>query len=127
MAIRLARQWHGARDSDWDYLAFADESTLHRLSLDMRFDRDDVDLMIVVDGNRFLTPWLREDGPQKQGTLLEGVGVGGLEWTQESDIVASYTATKEDRGRGGVAILRRNAHRVYPWVQPMRSRVRPFA
>ena len=46
-------------DSDWDYLAYADKSTLDRLALDVRFDREDVDLMIVVDGNRFLKPWLR--------------------------------------------------------------------
>ena len=104
-------------DSDWDYLAYADKSTLDRLALDVRFDREDVDLMIVVDGNRFLKPWLCAGGPRKEGTLLEEVGLGGLEWTRESKTVASYTATKEDQRRpGGTEVLRRRAHRVYPFA-----------
>jgi len=48
-------------DSDWDYLAFADDDTLSDLSRDTRLHVQGIDLMIVTDGVQFAKPWI-DDG-----------------------------------------------------------------
>src|SRR5215469_15219181 len=79
-------------ESDWDYLAFADDDTLPDLSRDTRFHIKGIDLMIVVDGIRFAKPW-REDGElQKTGTLSTEIADGGLCWRVIAPGEAQYRA-----------------------------------
>jgi predicted nucleotidyltransferase len=74
-------------DSDWDLLAFADNGSLAALASDDTFNRHDIDLLVVFDGDRFRKPWL--DGEAvKSGSLV------GWEWERISDRAATYKAVK---------------------------------
>lgn len=55
----------GSPDSDWDVLAFADEQTLAVLRAQPLLRREDLDLLIAVDGDKFESPWWRTDKPGK--------------------------------------------------------------
>ena len=44
-------------DSDWDFIVFADKNTLKELQQDSAFDKDNIDLLIVYNGNDFEEPW----------------------------------------------------------------------
>ena len=100
-------------DSDWDYMAFADDDTLSDLSRDTRFHVEGIDLMIVTDGVSFAKPWL-EDGRQKTGTLTTDDGEGGLASRVVSTGEARYRGTKPD-GRFNVKVLtNQRAVRIYP-------------
>ena len=53
-------------ESDWDLLAFATTNTFKDITVDLRFHRDDVDLLVVdASGDRFQKPW----GSPKSGSL----------------------------------------------------------
>ncbi len=60
-------------DSDWDFLAFANPNVIFSLRSNPALRRDDVDLFVVIDGNRFESPWRRFTGKPGYlgGTLLE--------------------------------------------------------
>jgi hypothetical protein len=60
--------------------------------------RSDVDFLVVVDGDRFESPWWRVDKPgkYKKGRLQsydapDGTEVCGWEWERVSSSEASYT------------------------------------
>lgn len=73
--------------SDWDFLAFGDCSTLKRLAQEPPIHG--LDLLIVVDGDKFLSPWHRAgDGTVKSGRLQD------WRWCRQSNGVASYESTK---------------------------------
>jgi hypothetical protein len=95
-------------DSDWDFLAFADEETLRRLSGDHRLNRPNADLFVVYDGDNFRKPWL--DGDKlKKGSL------SGWIWTRGPDGKATYRATKERAGNEfNVDVTTGRAIRVWP-------------
>ena len=82
-------------DSDWDYLAFADDDTLSDLSRDTDLDRSDIDLMVVTDGVHFAKPWVDASG-QKTGTLADDISSGGLAWKLLSPTTAEYRCLKSD-------------------------------
>jgi hypothetical protein len=93
-------------DSDWDYLAFADDATLQALWEHPRFRHPDIDLMIVVEdvyeGKIFIQPWLAAGG-QKRGTLADEPG--GLRWRLLSPTIAEYESTRQDPSApGGVRV-----------------------
>jgi predicted nucleotidyltransferase len=71
--------------SDWDILAFADESTLDALRKDYELHRPEVDLLVVKspDG-RFEKPW----GRKKSGSLEK------WQWNRLSATEATYRSTK---------------------------------
>jgi len=103
-------------DSDWDYLAFADWPTLGALRSDARFNREGVDLLIVVDGVRYEKPWPDRRGI-KYGTLADDIG--GLRWKQLTPTTATYTATKQvGASWWEMAVLpNQTARRVYPYAR----------
>jgi len=71
--------------SDWDILAFADESTFNALRDHHELQHPDVDLLVVksADG-RFEKPW----GRTKSGTLEK------WQWNRLSETEATYRSTK---------------------------------
>jgi hypothetical protein len=83
--------------SDWDYMVFANESTLERLRSDVRFHDAGIDLMIVTDGDQFAAAW-SEGSRVKRGRLGE-VG-GGWHWVRLSRTTAMYRATKRPKADG---------------------------
>ena len=97
-------------DSDWDYLAFADEETFIRLKSDPQINRDGVDLMVVRDGVNFASPWT-DGNRQKQGTLAKTGG--GWDWKRCSPTRATYRATKLDNS-GVQRVKTQCAFRVFP-------------
>lgn len=99
-------------ESDWDYMAFADEATYAALQRDLRFHCDGIDLMIVRDGSQFAKPWT-DDGRPKGGTLAKEPG--GFYWERLSSAEATYRATKAPDAEGlNVRIIEQRALRVYP-------------
>jgi hypothetical protein len=76
-------------DSDWDFLAFADQPTLDALTANSSFNRPYIDLLVIFDGDRFRAPWIY-DGKSKGGSL------SGWEWTRISADEATYKANKLD-------------------------------
>src|ERR1700731_1724285 len=103
-------------DSDWDYLAFADEDTLADLSRDTDLDRSNIDLMVVTDGVHFAKPWVDASG-QKTGTLEDDLSAGGLAWLQLSPSISEYQSLKSDPAdkTGFRSIIRTlRGRRVYP-------------
>jgi len=77
-------------ESDWDFLAFADEPTLTALRGDLRFHRPGIDLMIVTDGDQFESPWI-EGSRVDHGELSKD-----WRWNRRSATTATYLAAKGD-------------------------------
>jgi len=80
-------------ESDWDYMAFAEDKTLAALRGDSRFHCAGIDLMIVIDGDNFAAPWT-EDSRSKGGRLAKVDG--GWHWTKRTATRATYQASKGD-------------------------------
>jgi hypothetical protein len=72
--------------ADWDLLAFGDGSLLSEFSTLPQVA--DVDLLIVVDGDTFESPWPSPDGSVKSGSLRK------WQWQRVSNTSASYEGTK---------------------------------
>jgi hypothetical protein len=100
-------------NSDWDYLAFADDATLGALRSDTRFQREGIDLMMVTDGVRFEQPW-GDPGGKKESTLA--AEFGGMYWRKVSATEALYQATKPPPPGStyGTRVFTQRALRVYP-------------
>nr|MBO2515505.1 hypothetical protein [Gammaproteobacteria bacterium] len=64
----------------WNLLAFADSATLSALEADEAVHRDDVNLMVVTDGDRFESAWGKRSG----GRLSD------IDWRLEDMHSASY-------------------------------------
>ena len=75
------------RDSDWDYLVFANMRILRSLRQRKRFHLPDIDPLIIYDGNNFVKPWI-EDSKKKKGSLT------GWGWQKVSPTRAKYKAAK---------------------------------
>ncbi|MDP3786738.1 MAG: nucleotidyltransferase domain-containing protein [Candidatus Omnitrophota bacterium] len=74
-------------DSDWDLLVFATEETLHSLKNNKEFCKDEIDLLVVYNGNDFQEPWTRDsrNNKCKSGNLKE------WSWKKFTCIEAQYT------------------------------------
>jgi len=72
-------------ESDWDFFVFADNNTFQAIKRDPTLHRDDIDLLVVLDGNSFEEPW--GDDP-KRGTLKK------WRWSKVSENEAKYVQTK---------------------------------
>mgnify|MGYP001481481910 CR=1 FL=1 len=102
-------------DSDWDLLVFGTHETLDELSQSNEFKRNNIDLLIVYNGNDFKEPWPAEPGikKQKSGSLSE------WGWCKINHQIALYNGTKEIKGGGGdmnlcVETMLLTANRVFP-------------
>ena len=74
-------------NSDWDYLVFANERLINSLRQKPELYREDVDLLVVYDGDRFKSPW-RDGARVKSGSLSE------WDWKVVGEGEATYRATK---------------------------------
>jgi hypothetical protein len=94
--------------SDWDYIIFADQGVLSALSTTSTFNKRDIDLLVVFDGDNFRKPWA--DGQrEKRGCL------SGWEWRPISTSTAAYRATKAREGEDfNVDVHVGKAIRVHP-------------
>ena len=99
--------------SEHELLAFADATTLQRLRQCDDLHRRDVDLLVVVDGDRFENAW----GPRKlSGSLARWA------WRQVSDEVAYYDESiwaERERNPGSVVRVRRKATLVWQGQRAM--------
>lgn len=73
--------------SDWDFLVFANNDTLQSLCCDPMFKQNDIDLLVVYDGDSFRKPWTDDDG-LKRGSLEK------WKWSEKSKNEAEYTQLK---------------------------------
>ena len=91
-------------ESDWDLWVFGDQQTLSELRSAKELNREEFDVMVVYDGNRFESPWKKKSGSLK-----------GWEWRRVSDKTAEYVGTKP-RNNDGFAVerLQLKANRLWP-------------
>ncbi len=71
--------------SDWDFLIFSDELTAGEIAGLIRLYRDDVDLLVVTDGDSFESAW---GSPVKTGSL------SSWHWTRQGTQTATYRSAK---------------------------------
>lgn len=92
--------------NDWDILAFGNSDLLN--DFQRRPPVKDLDLLIVVDGDKFEGPWLREsDGATKAGQL------SAWKWTRLNEGNATYKGTKpKAMGSFDVVTTLHNAKRI---------------
>lgn len=79
------------RNVEWDLLVFGDAEALHGIRSDASLHRDDVNLMVVVDGSRFEKAW----GDAQARSLSD------IEWRREDAYSASYAGRAEGAGEAG--------------------------
>jgi hypothetical protein len=85
----------------WELLAFADPATLERLRKATDLHRADVDILIVMDGDRFENAWGQR---RLSGSLVR------WSWRQVRPAEAYYNESRwADQNDGGVVRIRRRA------------------
>ena len=96
----------------WELLAFANDETLKRLRKTDALHRDDIDVMVVTDGDRFENAW----GPRQLSGSLARWG-----WRQAAASEAYYDEAKwaADSSDGTVVRVRRKA--VLLWSRTARA------
>jgi hypothetical protein len=79
-------------ESDWDLLAFADRDALGEMQGDADVRAPGIDLLVVIDDDRFEQPWIDEGeiGP-KFGFL------DVWRWTQNSQTEATYLSSRNQQ------------------------------
>lgn len=92
--------------SDWDLFVFGSEQYLVSLRNNSSLKNDSVDILFVVNGDDFVSPWA-----DKQGTLSE------WQWMETSSCEAKYIGTKEPTDGTGwfrAEIKEQKAIKVWP-------------
>ena len=85
----------------WELLAFADPGTLERLRKSTDLHRADVDVLIVIDGDRFENAWGQR---RLSGSLVR------WSWRHVRPAEAYYNESRwADQNDGGVVRIRRKA------------------
>ena len=81
-------------NSDWDIMIFADHYVLNALKMNVSFKHQDIDLLVVYDGNKFEQPWvsLSRVGTKrtKKGELKQ------WDFRETENNVAVYSGSKPD-------------------------------
>jgi len=72
-------------NSDWDFLVFGTDITLKELKYQVIYKLDNIDLLVVYNGDNFQTPW--GENP-KSGSLSKWC------WDRSSENFATYKQTK---------------------------------
>ncbi len=98
--------------SDWDLFVFANGRVLDLLKADIELknesEKDNIDLLVVFNGDNFKAPWKRpgeENKPYKESCLTD---VLNFDWKTISEVEANYTARKNDE------VQIRKAWRIWP-------------
>lgn len=74
-------------NSDWDFFVFGNADVYEQLRTHLPIEN--IDLLVVTNGDEFASPWPREaDGAIKRGSLT------AWKWQQLTSDRASYEATK---------------------------------
>ncbi len=94
----LAAPETGCDREPWELLVFADGGVLEAIRADRRAHRDDVDLRIVVDGDRIESAW----GEPRPGSLAR------LNWRLDGPQSATYDdrAASSEAGRSSAVRVR---------------------
>ena len=81
-------------DSDWDLLVFGTKKTIDELRRSLEFRQDNIDLLVVYNGNDFIEPWPTQPDSKEQkcGSLDEWC------WKKINQRIAFYQGTKEIEG-----------------------------
>lgn len=87
------------RGSDWELVAFADRRVLDAVRADRSWQRPDVSLLVVVDGDRYEKAW----GGSESGSLSR------LDWRLEDPHTATYVDGGAARRDGTDAARRRSS------------------
>lgn len=74
--------------SDWDLMLFGSEESLEGLQKEPGLKREDIDVLVVIDGVNFIEPWPASKENYKSGDLPS------WQWSQINHSEASYKATK---------------------------------
>lgn len=93
-------------DSDWDLFVFGNEQVLVSLRNNFSFKNDSIDILFVVNGDDFVSPW-----SDKSGRLSD------WQWKEISSTEASYIGTKEPTDGTGwfrAEIKEQKAIKVWP-------------
>ena len=93
--------------SDWDFIAFGTEATLAQLKCATHLHRENVDFLVVTNGDDFRAAW---------GALDKSGSLSGWQWKKLSESEAEYVKAKSaGAGGSGVALTRKRAAvRVWP-------------
>lgn len=91
------------QESDWDYVAFADSTTLEQLRADTDLNEPNIDLLVVHNGDSFESPWVHEGQQQKRGSLTD------WEWRAIPDNprLAMYANRGEKVNQDGAVLVTR--------------------
>lgn len=101
-------------NSDYDFIVFADEGTFCSLSNNTDIQKDNIDLMVVINQDgEFRNPWIN-----KSGSLVS------WEWNRISESIATYKSVKwiDDeeakskgfKNHGQIISQRLKAQRIWP-------------
>ena len=93
-------------ESDWDLLSFGSEAVLGRLRQRADLERNEFDVLVVIDGDNFKRPWPARTGG---GSLLSEWA-----WHPTSETTATYRATKRGHGEFDVQSFTASARRLWP-------------
>lgn len=83
-------------DSDWDFIAFGSEETISYLRHRQELHRDDVDLLVVYNGNHFRKPW---GDQEKAGSLAD------WRWRLVAEGQAQYEGVKWRDAEDGAGFI----------------------
>jgi hypothetical protein len=74
-------------NSDWEYLVFANVRLINSLRRKPELNRHDVDLFVVYEGDRFMSPW-------RDGKRVKSRSLSKWDWEVVGEAEATYRATK---------------------------------
>ncbi len=103
-----------SEESDWDLFIFANGRVLDSLKTDTELRRENIDLLVVFNGNDFKAPWKQpgeEHLPLKYGSLT---GLGQWGWEEISDVEAVYIKAENMKGHSYPVTRSMKAWRIWP-------------
>lgn len=74
--------------SDWDFLIFSNREGLERLKVERDRRIDNIDLLVVFDGENFIDPWPEDEESAKSGSLSV------WKWRLKDSKTATYQIVK---------------------------------
>ncbi len=104
--------------SDWDLFVFVNDRVLDLLKTDTELknesEKNNIDLLVVFDGENFKAPWKRPGEENKQYKESCLTGVLGFGWSRLSEVEEEYTERKNVEGQTHSNTRLRKAWRIWP-------------